>query len=454
MLKRKISMALAVVMSVSMLSMAGCGSSSNNGTDTANSSVTTTSASDSTKSQSDEKVTIRILTRLSSNQPNAVAFRDRVKEFGEKNPNITIEDQSIEDEASWNTKFKTGVASGDVPELFQTYGGAAFSEYAKTGVAADLSADLDADKEWSGAFLPVFENFQFADVKGTYAVPYEFMAVALFYNKDLFKQIGAEPPKTIEEFEAVSEKFKAAGIVPMALGEKDVWRGGHLIANLIDKKLGAQQNMDLANRTAKYDDADMVEIFKLIDSWAKKGYLGDKPATFDNNAEKAMFHSEKTAMHMNGSWYVPEATASPIADKIGVVPFPYFSDKPDNQNVWMGGAGGAFCISGKADGAKRAATLNLLKYTTSLDAFKYYQKIQKGGIFPVKMDSDSSVVDRLTVEYSGLLKDAQFKAEVYSYDALPTMQDKVRNEIQGMFAGEDPAKTAKNIQAEIDKNTK
>lgn len=454
MLKRKISMALAVAMSVSVLGLAGCGSNGSPAADTTGSSAAASTSSSSTTQTSNEKVTIRILTRLSSNQPNAVAFRDRVKEFGDKNPNITIEDQSIEDEASFNTKFKTGVASGDVPEMFQTYGGASFAEYAKSGVAADLSADLDADKDWSGAFLPVFENFQFADVKGTYAVPYEFFAIALFYNKDLFNQIGAEPPKTIEEFEAVSEKFKAAGIAPMALGEKEVWRGGHLIANLIDKKLGAQKNADLAERKARYDDADMVDMFKLINDWAKKGYLGEKPATFDSNAEKAMFHSEKTAMHMDGSWYVPEATASPIADKIGVVPFPYFSDKPENKDVWMGGAGGAFCISGKAEGAKREAALNLLKYTTSVEAFKYYQKIQKGGIFPIKMETDPSAVDRLTVEYSNLLGNAQFKAEVYSYDSLPTMTDKVRNEIQGMFSGQDPEKTAKNIQAEIDKNTK
>ncbi|HEX2926584.1 MAG TPA: extracellular solute-binding protein [Ruminiclostridium sp.] len=452
MLKRKISMALAVAMGVTMLGMAGCGSSSDSSSGTSASSVSASASSSS--AQSGEKVSIRILTRLSSNQPNAVAFRDRVKQFQQENPNVTVEDQSIEDEASYNTKFKTDVASGDVPELFATYGGAAFEEYAKSGVAADLSADLAADKDWSGAFLPAFENFQFSDLKGTYAVPYEFMAVALFYNKDLFKQIGAEPPKTIQEFEAVCDKFKAAGIVPMALGEKDVWRGGHLLANLIDKKLGAQENMDLGSRKAKYDDANMVDVFNLINDWNKKGYFGDKPATFDVNAEKAMFHSGKTAMHMDGSWYVPEAVASPIADKIGVVPFPYFSDKPDNQNVWMGGAGGAFCISGKAEGAKKDAALKLLKYTTSMDAFKYYQKVQKGGIFPVKLEADPSVVDKLTIDYSKLLGNAQFKAEVYSYDPLPTMTDKVRNEIQGMFAGQSPQKTAKNIQAEIDKNKK
>lgn len=451
-MSKKISMVLAIAISVSMLGLTGCGS--NSGDNTAATSSATSATSGSSEKASNEPVTIRILTRLSSNQPNAVAFRDRVKEFQDKNPTVTIDDQSIEDESSFNTKFKTAVASGDVPELFQTYGGAAFSEYAKSGVAADLSGDLDADKEWSGAFLPVFENFQFADVKGTYAVPYEFFAVALFYNKDLFAQINAEPPKTVEEFEAVADKFKAAGIVPFALGEKDVWRGGHLLANLIDKKLGADMNTKLADRTAKYDDPEVVWVFSLIKDWTNKGYFGDKPATYDNNAEKAMFHSGKTAMHMNGSWYVPEATVSPIADKVGVVPFPYFSDKPENQNVWMGGAGGAFCISGKAEGAKRDAVLSLLKFTTSVDAFKYYQKVQKGGIFPVKLESDPSIVDRLTVDYSSLLGDAQFKAEVYSYDPLPTMSDKVRNEIQGMFAGQDPGTTAKNIQAEIDKNSK
>lgn len=451
MVKRLIGLFLVFVMIVS-IGLVGCGTQADNKAADTKASQQTDTAKD-TKA-ADAKVNIRILTRLSSNQPNAVAFRDRVKEFQTKNPNITVEDLSIEDENSYNSKLKASVASGDVPELFATYGGASFVNYAKNGVAADLTDTLNGDKAWSDAFLPVFENFQFADVKGTYAVPYEFYAVALFYNKDLFAKIGAEPPKTIEEFEAVADKFKAAGIVPFALGDKDPWRGGHLIANLIDKKLGAQANQDIADRKLKYNDPSVAELFKLISDWNKKGYFGDKPATYDHNAEKAMFHSGKTAMHMNGSWYVPEASASPIADKIGVVPFPSFKDKPENKDVWMGGAGGAFAISGKAEPAKKDAAIKLLKFVTNMDAFKYYQKVQKGGVFPVKLESDPSVVDRLTVDYSNLLKTAKFKAEVYSYDILPQMNDKVRNEIQGMLAGQDSKKTADNIQAEIDKNAK
>lgn len=398
----------------------------------------------------DETITIRILTRLSSNQPNAVAFRDRVQQFRDLHPNIIIEDLSIEDEASYDTKLATAVSIGDVPELFQTYGGASYVSYAQNNVALDLSAALDADPVWKNGFLNVFENFQFDAVPGTYAVPYEFFAVALFYNKDLFAQIGAEPPATIEEFEAVADKFMKIGIVPFALGEKDPWRGGHLIANIIDKKLGAKANNDIADRKLKYTDPSMLELFSLIDSWNKKGYFGPQAGAVDHEAEKAMFHSGQTAMHMNGSWYVPEGSASEIADKIGVVPFPYFAGAPQNKEVWMGGAGGAFAVSGTADPAKQAAAIELLKFVTNMDAFKYYQQVQKGGIFPVDLAPDPAICDQLTIDYSSLLGNADFKAEVYSYDPLATMQDKVRNEIQGMFAGQAAQTTAENIQSEID----
>ena len=398
----------------------------------------------------EEPVTIRILTRLSSNQPNAVAFRERVAEFMALNPHITVEDLSIEDEDSYNSKLSTAVGTGDVPELFATYGGASFINYAQNNVALDLTEALNADPAWRDTFLPVFENFQFDTLDGTYAVPYEFFAIAMFYNQELFEQIGATPPTTIEEFEAVADKFLEAGIVPMALGEKEAWRGGHLIANLIDKKLGAESNAQIANRTLAYNAPEMVELFALISDWNTKGYFGDAAVSVDHTAEKAMFHSGQTAMHINGSWYVPEAAESAIVDKIGVVPFPYFADAPQYKDVWMGGAGGAFAISGTASPEKQAAAIELLKFVTNKEAFEHYQKVQKGGIFPVAIASDPSVVDRLTIEYSDLLTEANFKAEVYSYDILPQMQDTVRNEIQGLFAGQTPQQTADNIQAVID----
>ncbi|WP_239617744.1 ABC transporter substrate-binding protein [Cohnella mopanensis] len=435
---RKIGLSgLSVVVLASVLS--GCGDSGKN------------AESAGTADAGGEKVKIRILTRLASDQPNATAFRDKVKEFQQLNPNIVVEDLSVEDEGTFNTKFKTAVASGDVPEVFANYGGAAFAEYAKQGVAMDLSEILDSDKEWSGSYLDVFENWKFPDVPGTYAVPYEFYAIGIFYNKDLFAKANVEVPATIEEFEAAAQKLKDAGIVPMALGEKDTWRGGHLYSVLVDKKMGGQIADDIRNRTAKYNDQPFIDVLTQMKSWQQKGFLGDNIVSIDVNAEKNMFHTEKTAMHMDGSWYIGEAGQSPISDKVGFFPFPYYGDKPENKDVWMGGAGGAFSISGKAEGAKKEAAIQLLKFVTSPESFQYYQQVQKGGVFPVKIESDPAKVDPLTISYSEAFKDATFKAELYSYDPLPQMMDTVRNGIQGMFAGLAPEKAAKSMQDQVDK---
>lgn len=448
--RRVFSLFKVLIMFTAVFILAGCGL--NNQYTISMQNITQSEKIKKDIPKTDEKVTIRILTRLSSNQPNAVAFRERVKDFQILNLNIAVEDLSIEDENSYDTKLQAAIATGDVPELFATYGGAAFENYARYGIAADLTEALNADKAWSDAFLPVFENFRYDDPKGIYAVPYEFYAIGIFYNKDLFQRIGERPPRTIKEFEKVCDKFKAIGIIPMSLGEKDNWRAGHLFCNLLDKRFSAQKNMDLASRKAKYDDPDMVELFKLIADWNRNGYFGENIVTLEHTTEKGLFHSEKTAMHMNGSWYVPEASASRIADKIGFTPFPYFDDKPENKDVWMGGAGGAFAISGKAEPAKKEAAIKLLKFVTSPEAFMYYQKIQKGGVFPVKLELNPDIVDKLTIEYADSIRSAKFKAEVYNYDPIPNMTDIIRNELQGMLAGQDPEVTSRKIQTVIDKS--
>jgi raffinose/stachyose/melibiose transport system substrate-binding protein len=452
MFMKKFSKGLAVLLFVALVVLSGCSKSSTK--DTANEATMAAATAEATAAPV-KKVKIRILTRLASDQPNAVAFRDRVKQFQVENPNIEVEDLSIEDETSFGNKFKTSVANGDVPEIFANYGGAAFETYSQNGVAADLTEAMNADKPWADGFLSgMLENWRFADLKGTFGVPYEFYAVGVFYNKEIFAKVGVQVPKTIKEFEEVSKKLKAAGYVPMALGEKDAWRGGHLYCVLVDKALGAQAAVDVPSRKMKYNDPAIVNVMTLMQSWQKQGFLGDNIVSFDVNAEKNMFITEKSAMHMDGSWYVPEAGSSAIKDKIGFFAFPSMDDKPEFKDVWMGGAGGAISISGKAEGDKKEAAIKLLKYVTNADAFKFYQKVQKGGIFPVSFESDPANVDALTIEYSNAMKGATFKAELYSYDPLPQALDRVRNSVQGMFAGQTPEKAAQEIQDQIDKLTK
>lgn len=400
-----------------------------------------------------EKVTLTILTRDSGSSPKAVAFAELIKRFQSENPDITIKDESMNDENAFNQKLKTSMATGQLPDLWTNYGGEAFKEYAKNS-ALDLQPYLDGDAAWAGAFLPLLDTWQYKDFAGTYGVPSEFYSIAIYYNKELFKKIGMAPPATIDDLSAVSAKFKEIGVTPMAIADKENFRGGHLLTNLSLKKFGQAKTDALVSGAAKWNDAEMVSLFQLMKDWQSAGILGDNIVTTDNNTITSNFLNGKSAMLYEGSWGISQLAASPIADRIGVIPFPSFADAPDNAGVWFGGAGG-YSLSKELKGAKLDAAVKLLKYLTSVDAFKYYLEQTKGGVYPVKMAVDESKVDPVTQAYSqALASSTGFKLELYAYDPIAQLQDKVRNEIQGLFAGNTPKKTADAIQSFVDSNRK
>lgn len=424
--------------------LTACGSSKDN---------TKASAAPTTEGTKEEKVTVRIMTRSAGTSPTVAAYQGLLKKFMADNPTITVVDESLNDEAAYNNKFKTGLATGNLPEIWMNYGGEAFKEYAKN-VALDLEPFLKADTKWAGDFLPLLDTWKYKEYPGTFGVPTEFYSVAIYYNKELFKKAGVEAPKTVEEIPALVEKFKAINAVPMAMGEKENFRGGHLLTNLSLKKYGFQKTQDLMSGAAKWNDPDMVSLMQTMKDWQNAGVFGKNIVTMDGNTATTMFLEGKSAMLFEGGWALSQMAASTIADKIGVIAFPGYKDKPEFKDNWFGGAGG-YSVSKAATGAKQAATIKLVKYLTSVDSFKYYLKETKGGIYPVKMDVDPAAIDAVTVQFMAAQASASdFKGEIEEYSPLLQLQDKVRNELQGMFAGNSPQKTADAIQGLVDSNKK
>ncbi|CAM3946391.1 extracellular solute-binding protein [Paenibacillus alkaliterrae] len=444
--KNRLSFLMTMLLFVSVFT-AACGSNTNVPANTNGNSSNTENAA------TDEKVTISILSRASGTSPTAVAFQNLLKKFMDENPNITVVDESLNDENAFNNKLKTSLATGNVPNIWTNYGGEAFKEYA-TNIALNLQPYLDEDPEWSGAFLPLFDTWQYKDVKGTYGVPTEFYSIAIYYNKELFEKIGMSPPTTIEEMSAVADKFKEIGITPMAIADKENFRGGHMLTNLSLKKFGQSKTEALVTDAAKWNDPDMTSLLQLMKDWQTAGILGNNIVTTDNNTITANFIAGKSAMLYEGSWGISQLAESAIADKIGVIPFPAFADAPETKDLWFGGAGG-YSVSKEAKGAELDATIKLVKFLTSVESFQYYLEFTKGGVYPVKMEIAPDAVDPITQAFAAAQASASgFKGEIYAYDPIAQLQDKVRNEIQGMFAGNSPQIAADAIQSFVQSNRK
>ena len=138
-------------------------------------------------------------------------------------------------------------------------------EQAKAGLLKDITADVDADGgAWRNTFAPGALAVYSYDGK-QYGVPWDMGMVGWWYNKDLFAKAGIQaPPTTWTEFLDAVKKLKAAGITPIALGEKDSWTGMHIWSYLATR-IGGQAAFEAAlNRKGSFADPAFVQAFEKL----------------------------------------------------------------------------------------------------------------------------------------------------------------------------------------------
>jgi multiple sugar transport system substrate-binding protein len=213
------------------------------------------SGSQSTPGDSaNSKVTITVAGLLPTADDAAKQqLADRVASFEKKYPNITVKPQDYEWLAS---TFTTQLAGGTLPNVFEiplTDG--------KTLIENHQLADINKYVKalpYGGDFNPkLIANGTGADGK-IYAVPAKSIyAVALHYNRNLFKQAGLDPdkpPTTWDEVRAdakqIHDRTKVAGYATMALDNSGGWQ----LAAGANSRGGVIEKFDGTNYTATLDD--------------------------------------------------------------------------------------------------------------------------------------------------------------------------------------------------------
>ncbi|WP_320128962.1 extracellular solute-binding protein [uncultured Sphaerochaeta sp.] len=398
---------------------------------------------------SQKDVTVSIMSTWSGDSPGSVIFRNKLSEIDAADNGIKVDQEMIGDETSYYNKLRTRFATGEFPNIFEDFGGARSYDYVKSGVLVDLRPYLDADPQWANDFMNVIEDWEYSDYPGSvYGVPTAFYVVGIFYNKAIFAKLGLEPPKTIEEFTAVCDKLLAAGYIPMPLGEKDSYRAGHLLNNLVLKAYGSEAVTALGNRTLAYDDPKMIRLYKMISDFNKKGYFGPNAINKDNSMARTDFHAGKSAMQFDGTWYLGTAAKCAIADDMGFIPFPTID--PAFAGSWQGGNNGGLSVVNTGDKQAIDKAVQVVKALTNSEFAKAQQAVNGGGIYPVKFTSDTSKVSAISIEVSKALDTSkEFRTDIQNYDINTKMLETVRMALQGLFVGKTPEQCAQEIMTVV-----
>lgn len=409
------------------------------------------------KTESKEQVKVSFMSRDSGDTPIAKVYEKQIAEFMDANPDITVQNDSIYEEAAYNNKLKVAVSTGETPSIFYYPAIAGLTEWAKNGVLLDLTDALEQDPEWKATFLDGALDTYKLDAygaEGIYALPNELNVDAVFYNKALFEKAGiTDTPKTMDEFYKVIDQLNAAKITPIGVGGKNTWVMGHIFNNILAKRIGAEGITALGTGEKKWTDADVVECLQMTKDLKEKGAFAEGFEGMDYNTQMNQFLSGEVAMISHSSPIIPEmlATESEIKDDIAFFPFPSFTDKSeynDTRVVYTSG----WMLSGTMSEEEEAATLKLVKYMTTPEAIQERMDAAMR-VAPYKNMSapeDAAELFKDMIEYTDTI--TQSVGEYFDYDTCPTLVDVSRNGILNMMLTESAEDTAKAIQADVEAN--
>lgn len=147
---------------------------------------------------------------------------DLVRDFEARNPDIHVSRANLGQSAVVNTKLQTMFAAGDPPDVFYL-GYEKVADFASKNLLADLQALIEEDirkgretVDTSDYFPVSLKTFRFdptTQLVGSgplVALPKDFTTVGFYYNEDLLRRAGVDPPSpdgwTWEQFHEAARK--------------------------------------------------------------------------------------------------------------------------------------------------------------------------------------------------------------------------------------------------------
>ncbi|HEY1573222.1 MAG TPA: extracellular solute-binding protein [Pseudonocardiaceae bacterium] len=268
------------------------------------------------------------------------------------------------------TVLQTKIAGRNPPDVAMLGQPGSIAQFAQEGALQPLTADV----QQAVAAHQASAWSQFATVKGKpYGVYFDAADKSVvWYNTKAFDSVGAQPPKTWQQFTTLSGQLADAGITPMSIGAGDGWVLTDWFENVYLQTAGVPDYNALGAHKIKWTDPSVTNALKILQTYFKQnrliagGQSGALQTDFPTSVVNTFEDKSKAAMVYEGD-FVATAIQSSTKAKVGtdakIFPFPQVTANP----------------AGVETGGDAAVAFNNKKSTMEL--LKFLAGPQAGGVF-------------------------------------------------------------------------
>lgn len=326
---------VAIMLTVFLL-LAACSGNGNKGTN-AGESVNATKTPESTKAPVVEQVELKVTGFKSGTELGAIPELN--EKFMKDNPNIKVVYEGMPG-GQFKDFLKARFASNDASDVIMLHPGLSdIITYGKAGYLLDLSGE-----QW-------ITNYTEASLKSTsfdgkiVGIPNDMNVLGVYYNEKIFADLGIEVPQNWDEFLAAAEKIKAAGILPVSIGNNDGWMTLAALYTMApglvyadNAEFDTQLNAGTTTFTKGWP--------KMVNNWFEldtKGYLTPKSTGVSLDQAQQVFVTGAAAMYIDGNWSLPGMQAANPELNVGMFPMP--SNAAGEKVVASAAVGTTFAIN-------------------------------------------------------------------------------------------------------------
>lgn len=254
---------------------------------------------------------------INSNQSDPApreTWTNIINEFEAANPDIEVQLNEYDHEG-----YKSAIRNWLVtspPDVVFWFAGNRMKFFVDRGLFEPVS-DVWEDNGMNDTFRSTRPSMT---VEGEqYGVPATYYQWGIYYNADMFEELGLSEPQTWEEFIEVCETLKQNGYTPITIGTKFLWTAAGWFDYLNLRTNGLDFHIDLMDGKVPYTDERVRDTFANWRQLVDGGYFLENHASYSWQEAQAPLLNGDAGMYLMGNFLTP---SFPEGSNYGFFQFP------------------------------------------------------------------------------------------------------------------------------------